>query len=734
MQKFYILIVCALFCCANVFSQEIVETNYYKQHPELGGSAVITSQTKSAKGKDTQVSFAVMATQGDFFANFWVCPTKLSDGSYANYKVSVNGKEVGNLQPTTSDWQYISLGRSISLSEGENRVTITGIAPDLPNIEHVYFSSENVKPIDDTVTEYASYKIFVENESRTNAQSNLDLLTTLGTDTLFKEDAIMPLATSESPLYDYNYELNATIYYTFYKMVSFTQGQQIFLSTNGVDNFSHIIEFFSSSKPSQYSWSAMSNSNCMASLIVTIPESGLYYVRVRSYLNARSGLCNLNINGENYYENIPVYSLGVRTTQGTDQVYNSFTCSNTGDPRIWIEEGSSIPGKIFAYNDDYVSQGTYSWGRNARIKMQYSRPVHAVLLSSYSSYNPRVKCDLYVKCKKGYTGASFPQLKEDDAISSSPASSTYNCISWSGGITSYWEWPASSFSSYYSSNPLTAFDNFYASRGLTRVGATASNSVVDLWAYVNNGNRSYKHASVRKGADNFAHGYDWESKLGSLMRIFHPREALTGDAYGQIVEHYIKTSTSTQTLEEEIADGTSIIEYVDFNEDENRYIAQKEASINSGVLSEFEKLYSRWNGVVTTSIMSNPDEIANCAEYRDLLTFCQSNEELRYVVFKKLGESDVAAMKLTEDMTLKGNEMILEDVRSSMVSTQDLGIKVIRPVLSNAIDFVKRLLNVSSVEPHKAKRLCQRQRESLIVILQISLLLHRRANWLLHFN
>lgn len=161
--------------------------------------------------------------------------------------------------------------------------------------------------------------------------------------------------------------------------------------------------------------------------------------------------------------------------------------------------------------------------------MQYSRPVHAVLLSTYSSYNPSAKCDLYVKCKKGYTGAGFPQLQEDDAISSSPASTTYNCISWSGGITSYWEWPAGSYSSYYSSNPLTAFDNFYASRGLTRVGATANNSVVDLWAYVNNGKRSYKHASVRKGADDFAHGYDWESKLGSLMRIFHPREALTGN-------------------------------------------------------------------------------------------------------------------------------------------------------------------------------------------------------------
>lgn len=170
------------------------------------------------------------------------------------------------------------------------------------------------------------------------------------------------------------------------------------------------------------------------------------------------------------------------------------------------------------------------------------------------------------------------------------------------------------------------------------------------------------------------------------------------------MEHYIKSSTSTQSLEEEIANGTSVIEYVDFNDDENRYIAQKEASINSGILTEFEEKYSTWNEIFASSIMSNPDDIANCTEYRDLLALCQSYEELKYVVFKKLGEGDVAAIKLTEDLTLKGNESILEEVRASMVCAQDLEVKVVRPVLTNAIDFVKRLLNVSSIAPQKAKK------------------------------
>ena len=85
-----------------------------------------------------------------------------------------------------------------------------------------------------------------------------------------------------------------------------------------------------------------------------------------------------------------------------------------------------------------------------------------------------------MKCMESDLPEYFGNLEEDDAIQSAPASTQYNCISWSGAITSYWEWPPYETSSFYSPNPLTAFDNFYASRGLTRSGATANNGVVAL--------------------------------------------------------------------------------------------------------------------------------------------------------------------------------------------------------------------------------------------------------------
>lgn len=692
------------------FSQKIVETSYYVNHPDLGGDVVINSSTTEMDGDNNVVSFEVEASvAGEYYLSFWMCPSKLEDGTYAKYAVSVNGNILSDgLCPKIGDWQSVSLshGGTVTLNKGVNIISVLGSGSDVPSVEHVKMSTVRQKSIINGDA-YDQYKSYLEEESSANAMQNAIMATSLNTDTLSNE--LLALASTDAPLYNYTYALNLSINYTFYKTVSFTQGQQVFLATNGVDNFTHILEFFSAASPESYSWSAMSNSNCMASLNVTIPATGLYYVRVRSYLNARSGLCNLNINGENYYENIPVYSLGVRCLQGTDQVYNTFTCYSTGDPRLWIEEGSSIPGKISAYNDDYGKRADFAWGRNARIKKQFSRPVHAALLSTFSSYNPTAKCDLYIKCPNSTIMPYFDKLKDDDAIQSAPASGVYNCISWSGAITSYWEWPCSPYSSYYSTDPLTAFDNFYTSRGLTRNGATEANSVVDLWAYVgSDDSRDYSHASIRKGADSNAHGYDWESKPGSLMRTFHPRYALEGnDGYGQVVEYYTNSNTSTTvlTLDEEIADGISEIEYVDFTAEENTYINQRINTLNSSLLSQFNNLYNNWNNVFTNTIYSNPVKIADCNEYRAVLNLCSANKGLQYAVFKHLGDGDIAAIKLVEDLTLSANQPVLQAVRAYNAANKTrAGVNVIRPVLSNTIDYVKRLLSIENASLVKSTR------------------------------
>jgi hypothetical protein len=51
MRKFYLVIVCTLLGCVQMFAQDIVETAYYSAHPELGGDVVINKSTKSFKDK-----------------------------------------------------------------------------------------------------------------------------------------------------------------------------------------------------------------------------------------------------------------------------------------------------------------------------------------------------------------------------------------------------------------------------------------------------------------------------------------------------------------------------------------------------------------------------------------------------------------------------------------------------------------------------------------------------------
>lgn len=719
MKRITCLLVCALICSMQMFSQTIEEVNYYLNNPDLGGDAVIKKATKEVDGDNAIISFEVeVLVAGEYYANFWMFPTRLNDGSYYNYAVSVNGYVLKDkIVPTIGDWHDATLSgnRKISLNKGINTIAVIGTVPDIPNVEHVKLSSNIQNAIIDAAN-YRNYKSVIERSSAENASNNALVTTTLGADTLSSNNMVRLSTTSvgtpvsDDPLYNYEYALNLIIDYTFYKTVSFTQGQQVFVATNGVDNFAHVLELFSATSPENYSWASMSNSSCMASINVTIPATGLYYVRVRSYKNGHNGLCNLNINGQNYYENVPIYSIGVRCDQGTDQVYNTFTTNSTKDTRIWIEEGSSAPGKIYTFNDDYNGSGDFYWGTYSRIKRRYTRPVHSVLLSTFGSNAPRGRCDLYMRCLESNLPSYFENLKEDDAIQSSPASRQYNCISWSGGITSYWEWPLSNTSLFYSSNPLTAFDSFYASRGLTRVGATADNGVVALWAYVDaNGNREYTHASIRNGADGNVHGYDWESKAGQLMRSFHPRDAVGGDrGYGEIVEYYIKNSTSvvsSMTIEEEIADGITRIEYVALNSDEENYLLEKINSISSSVMNQFKTMYNSWNYIAENSKYSNPVHIADCEEYKNVLSFCTSHNELLYALYEKVGNGEFAAMILVGDLTFDANQSVLESVReSASVSTVRSGIKTIRPLQSNNIAYIKELLALENEYLAKSRR------------------------------
>ncbi|MDR2087280.1 MAG: T9SS type A sorting domain-containing protein, partial [Dysgonamonadaceae bacterium] len=662
-------------------------------------------------GKKSYTRFELEAgVAGKYSLNCWLIPSMLSDGSYSHYDVLVNGKPVGTITPSKGNWQSIGLDKSakVSLRAGTNTVSVVATAPEIANVEFVRLSTDAAKAAISS-TAYDEYL------ARAKAKSDEELKRPIfqGDLPVSISDSLVSSslrATDPSPEGNYFNFTGIQFQYTYYTTVYFYAGEQVYITTNSpVPNF---IEFFSVNAPETHSWIGnytYSSPYYLASVNVTIPTDGYYYVRLRPYYNHTESTATLNINGMYYYPDVPIFSTGFRVTQDNLKVYNTFTAYSTGDPRIWIESGPGIPGRTVYYNDDWTASSDFNWGVNSRVQKQYVNTVYAVLLSSFGSNNPTGQCDIYVKCQNSTITPYFPNLKADDAIQSAPASTVYNSISWSGGITEYSEWPPSPSSDYYvPNNPLASFDLFYLfprydGCGIfTRTGATSANSVVDLWATgTSESNYDYTHASVKKGADDYAHGYDWESKPNNYMRTFHPRNALRGDSYGNIVKYYRRigtggTNSTACILAEAIADGKAVLENVRFDEDEISLINADIANISTSDVNTFNSLFAAWKSTWASIVFSNPYKFKN-SQYNSLLSFCRSVQGSVSLVYEKLNQGEQFAVLPVEDLTLTNNvqnQSLLKSIRESnrQLKRTDSGASIVRSPLSNTIKYVKALL------------------------------------------
>ena len=679
----------------------VIEKKYFERHPEIGGDVVINKMIKEVKNDKSLCSFEIaVPVAGDYYINFWLCPSKLPDGSFSTYEIYVNDSYIGKINPSKSDWQNISVdnNRSIYLNNGINTVSVVGSLTDTPLVESVRLSKNPTKgAFSDTA--YRKYKEKIIEESHLYAEEYLNNQIT-DYDTLYKQKSRpfrqFPVLDQSNPPYLPDFVLGVSFKYTFYTKVYLSQGQNFTVSTTRIDNFPHVLEFFKNDSPELYSWSNLSYAYPQASINTTIPATGYYTVRVRSYYNCSSGLCNLNINNQALYDSVAVYSNGIRGEKDINTEYTSFTCYNNGDPVIWVEEGG-MPGIITAYNDDYLSNSnTFYWGHNSRIKKQYSSNSNAVLISSYSSFYPSCSCDFYIN------STNLVPSSDENYLISAPFDQSYNCVSWCGGIYTMDFWPPYAFANQGLS-PLEAFDYFfsigryYGCSYFTRDGATTANSVIDLWAIDYGDTLLYKHTTIKKGADNNAHGYAWESKLGYTERAYHPRNNVPNAAlYGQVYERYRRVNQQAEfsSLEESIANGRAVIETVHLSKEEQEFVDNKTKNLSNSTIERFEALNKSWNDVWKNSPLSNPDDIADCSEYRNILEFCKKEDALKYYVFKKLNDGNNSAVCLVKDLSLNDNKSLLEKVwdRNRKEMYTDKGAYIVRSYKTNALLYVKELI------------------------------------------
>ncbi|MCK4662362.1 MAG: T9SS type A sorting domain-containing protein [Bacteroidales bacterium] len=690
------------------FGQDISEKKYFDNNKELGGDVIIKNSKVKIDGDYIYRIFEIESPEdGNFYLSAWLMAAKTNKG-YLNYDLQVNNeKQKDKIRPTKSNWQTVELKNeelkleTIKLKKGTNNISFVALAPEIPEVEFIRLT----KSKDKVIISDEKYKNFINSiKEEIKERENNPVIWT--DDDSSKNKIVLP-----NPEGNYYNHIDETFKYTTYKSFYFSSGQQVFFTTYASDKYKHVLEVFSKYHPDSYTWSDLSNSNGLASVNVRINYTGTYYVRIRSYYQNSSGLVDLNVNGQYYYNDCAVSGNGFRNAHETPENYNYFTCKLTGDSRLWISD-DTWPGKIIAQNDDYYGSGDFNWGWSSRVKKDFSVRIGAALISSYGSWNPTGKCDLYIKCKNSNIMSYFPNLKADDAIQSAPASGVYNCISWSGGITGYWEWPPSYYSNYYvPGNPLASFDNFYydirypGAMRFTRSGATSSNSIVDLWAL----NGSYTHGSVTKSGNNNPHGYDWESKPGSLMRTFHPRNALNGNSYGSVNKYYRKISQISPhgdilrniTLNEAILEGLAVMDDVSFTSNELDKLNSKINEISFDTKNEFNNKYEKWKETwikPEISQYSDPKKYAESDEYKLFIKFCKSKgEKIWPLLIEKLDEGTFFVINPLEDLTLKENMDLLDEVKNeNKLNKNNInGAYIVRSPYINAMKYAKKLLFVN---------------------------------------
>lgn len=654
---------------------------------------------------------------GKYNIGAWLLP--FSDGNEnADINVFIDGetKPCGLIKSQGTGWQTTMVlmnGEGKQLSAGIHVVSFTCEGPVSPQIEFIKLATN----AEEVIIDNSSYQAYCSNIREDEISRKLKSVIRLN-----EIKTVLP-----NPAGNYRHDVNAAYNYTAFVVFSVSSPIAYTFTTICDDpdndpvmylfNYNYTTGVFPN--PST-SWSDdNSGGGKQARIIVNLTQSGLYCLLMRDK-NDLQGFIDLRIDyqpegsypGTTYSYDLPVagktYNISTLSNTGT---LNYFTCNASGNTHLWLP-GTTAISPIKAFNDDYDPNDAhdFDWAANARVKGSFSPAIDYVLLSSASSYNPTGTCDIYMGCMNSNIWTYFPNLKADDAIQSAPASGVYNCISWTGGIIGYWEWPLSLSSDYciervdpygkHYCDSLPSFDNFYNTFGYSRSGATQNNNTVDLWAL----NGSFTHGSIAKPGNGNPHGFAWESKPGSLIRTFHPRNSLEGSVYGSVFKYYKRIGAKSgsifagKMLDELIADGLAVMENVQFTGDEEKTIVSLKQELNFSTISEFEAEYNAWNETWTKpeiAIYSDPRKYTENNEYRTFKSFCEiQGKSVWPLIFEKYGQGDFFLINALEDLTFNENMNFLEEVKSENKSKlySESGAYIVRSPYSNGMKYIKKLL------------------------------------------
>lgn len=637
-------------------------------------------------GDKSVTTFYVYAPQSsNYIIRFWLMGVKLADGSYSTYNLRIDqNQSVKEVRTVVGDWRLCSIYNTnlLYLTQGLHELHLEGTINDIPNSERVICRSSILSDFQQNqYYENDRYSYFKQHQQ---VPGGIQLN---GGGSYKKFNCFPSNWPDESPWYTCTVELNKDAYYSFHRLEYYIAGQVVTFETDVIDGTKHVLHVFNKNNDGLHCATAVSNDK-HAFLSYTVPVTGFYYVLIRSLYPSEFGTCNLNIDGNRFFENIPISCSYTEIESPDDNIiYSNFAKSTTGDPFILLMD-SCYEGNVIAYNDNYAYNSLFSdydWKKNARIDRCLSdKQWLFATTESYPAWQVN-KLDIYTRCELLNIAEfcdSFPNYKQKDILESDDYGD-YNCIAWSVGEWTEWFWPED----IHGNTTIEVFDSLYNAYGYTRTGATVDNSAIDLWGgiYIND-SRNFTHASVKSKGHDYASGYDWESKLGGGYRVFHPRYALEGPCYEHVVYHYKKINSGDWH--------DPILLNIEITPEEYEQIELSEATVPEEVFSSFDNMYSHCQkeGILKVSI--SLDEYETVESYNKLLEFCFCNPTVISLINKKILKKEPLAIKLLKDIS-KGYDTtlwlkIISETSKMCKSEGDY--KIVCPLQAKAMLLLKAML------------------------------------------
>ena len=648
--------------------------------------------TYSISGNKPVATFNVtIPADGSYYTAAWVMGVKHADGTYSSYTLQVdNTYYTYTVSTSGADWGYSYL-MPLYLSHGSHQLHIySNSLDDVPNVESLYMCSVPIPPSD---ADYVNMKAHTQDTPSvgTGYQKNFHFSGS---------------GTSTYPPVTFLAQRDKELYYTFHRIEYYTAGQTVnayldILNTEG----SHVVFDIFPLDGNITDGNTWTETDFVAA---DISESGFYYLMVRTDNNGEWGTCSFDINGNRYFEDVPVNCCKATLTSDFETAdYQCFVKGDSVDPMSLV---FSSDGTIVGFCDDGGYDPTVSdidWAANSRVltEMGAGFSHFATLANSLPADSHTAVADMYTGLRNGYTPYSYgletlyPNYKKADLMASAGYSDNYHSLAWALGNWS----DTRVFYNYSKESVLSVFDTYASLLGFSRTGATEENAVIDLYTI----GEYISHAAVKSKGHYYAAGYAWESKLDvypytqfypyiqnvlNLERVFHPRYALEGDAAGMVAYHYRKSSDTTEAV---IPCDVISIENVELTAEEQQVIESRVSSVPADILRRFRDLANACSEEGRWMLFVCLDRYETLESYSKLLDLCRKEPSAMNIVCDMAGKADPLGVKLLHDLTIREYGHIWNAIAENNglnLYTRD-GKYISRSALTEGVQFVKAYLN-----------------------------------------